>query len=78
MLSCAGRWSSRKLAEIEKSRGIDNFSSKCYKKKKKEKVTLRSKPDLSFKKTQYLGQTRSIFAYMDVKRAVNLVLWAAN
>lgn len=73
--SCATRSPSRRVAEIEKLWGTDNFSSKCYKKKW---VTLRSKPGLNFKKTQYLGQIRSIFAYVDTNQVVNLVLQAVN
>lgn len=38
----------------------------------------RVKPSLSFKRTQYLGQIRSVFACVDMKQVVNLVLWAAN
>lgn len=39
-------------------------------------MTLRSNPGLSFKETQYLGQIRSIFAYVDMKQVVNLALQA--
>lgn len=46
--------------------------------KKKKRVTLRSKLGLNFKKTQYLGQIRSVFAYVDTNQVVNLMLQAVN
>lgn len=41
---------------------------------KKKKGDSKVKPGLSFKRTQYLGQIRSVFAHVDMKQVVNLVL----